>query len=92
MAVIRLYGADIEFFDQTWKPDDVVKIRQTSDNQRNIRNQQDRKEKSHEEDTGYSVRLRVGCRHVDESAGAGGNPKNTYRRSENITWRRCGVA
>jgi hypothetical protein len=27
MAVIRLYGADIEFFDQTWTPDDVVKIK-----------------------------------------------------------------
>jgi hypothetical protein len=27
MAVIRLYGADIAFFDQTWKPDDVVKIK-----------------------------------------------------------------
>jgi len=27
MAVIRLYGADIAFFDQTWKPDDVVKVR-----------------------------------------------------------------
>ncbi len=27
MAVIRLYGADIEFFDQTWKPDDVVKLK-----------------------------------------------------------------
>jgi hypothetical protein len=27
MAVIRLYGAEIEFFDQTWKPDDVVKLR-----------------------------------------------------------------
>ena len=26
IAVIRLYGADIEFFDQTWKPDDVVKF------------------------------------------------------------------
>jgi hypothetical protein len=26
MAVIRFYGADIEFFDQTWKPDDVVKV------------------------------------------------------------------
>jgi hypothetical protein len=26
MAVIRLYGADIEFFDQTWRPDDVVKL------------------------------------------------------------------
>ena len=27
MAVIRLYGADVEFFDQTWKPDDVEKIK-----------------------------------------------------------------
>jgi len=27
MAVIRLYGADIAFFDQTWKPDDVVKLK-----------------------------------------------------------------
>lgn len=27
MVVIRLYGADLDFFDQTWKPDDVVKIR-----------------------------------------------------------------
>ena len=27
MAVIRLYGADIAFFDQTWKPDDVVKVK-----------------------------------------------------------------
>jgi len=27
MAVIRLYGADIELFDQTWKPADVVKIK-----------------------------------------------------------------
>ena len=27
MAVIRLYGADIPFFDQTWKPDDVVKLK-----------------------------------------------------------------
>jgi hypothetical protein len=27
MAVIRLYGADIAFFDQTWKPDDVVKMK-----------------------------------------------------------------
>jgi len=27
MAVIRLYGADIEFFDQTWKPDDIVKVK-----------------------------------------------------------------
>ena len=27
LAVIRLYGADIAFFDQTWKPDDVVKVK-----------------------------------------------------------------
>ena len=27
MAAIRLYGADLAFFDQTWKPDDVVKIK-----------------------------------------------------------------
>jgi hypothetical protein len=26
MAVIRLYGAEIEFFDQSWKPDDIVKV------------------------------------------------------------------
>ena len=24
--ILRLYGSDIEFFDQTWKPDDVVKV------------------------------------------------------------------
>ncbi len=27
MTVIRLYGTGIEFFDQSWKPDDVVKIK-----------------------------------------------------------------
>jgi hypothetical protein len=27
LAAIRLYGTDIEFFDQTWKPDDVVKLK-----------------------------------------------------------------
>lgn len=26
LAALRLYGADIPFFDQTWKPDDVIKI------------------------------------------------------------------
>ncbi len=26
MVVIRLYGADLDFFDQIWKPDDVAKI------------------------------------------------------------------
>lgn len=27
MAIIRLYGADLAFFDQTWKPDDIVKLK-----------------------------------------------------------------
>jgi len=27
ITVIRLYGAGIDFFDQTWKPDDVVKLK-----------------------------------------------------------------
>jgi hypothetical protein len=27
ITVIRLYGAGIEFFDQNWKPDDVVKLK-----------------------------------------------------------------
>jgi hypothetical protein len=35
------------------------------------RNQQDQKDKSHEESIEYTVRLRVGCRHVDGGAGAG---------------------
>jgi hypothetical protein len=26
MAIMRLYGADIAFFDQTWKPDNIVKL------------------------------------------------------------------
>ena len=25
--ILRLYGSDIEFFDQTWKPDDLVKLK-----------------------------------------------------------------
>lgn len=25
--ILRLYGSDIEFFDQTWRPDDVVKLK-----------------------------------------------------------------
>jgi len=25
--MIRLYGSGIEFFDQTWKPDDFVKVK-----------------------------------------------------------------
>ena len=27
ICVIRLYGTGIEFFDQTWKPNDVVKLK-----------------------------------------------------------------
>ena len=27
LAALRLYGTGVEFFDQTWKPDDVVKVR-----------------------------------------------------------------
>ncbi len=27
LAVLRLYGARIEFYDQTWKPDDLVRVR-----------------------------------------------------------------
>jgi hypothetical protein len=26
LAAVRIYGTGIEFFDQTWKPDDVVKL------------------------------------------------------------------
>jgi hypothetical protein len=25
-VALRLYGSGVEFFDQTWKPDDVVKV------------------------------------------------------------------
>lgn len=27
IVALRLYGTGIEFFDQTWKPDDVVKVK-----------------------------------------------------------------
>ena len=27
LATVRLYGTGVEFFDQTWKPDDVVKVK-----------------------------------------------------------------
>lgn len=27
LAALRLYGTGVEFFDQTWKPDDVVKVK-----------------------------------------------------------------
>jgi len=26
-VTIRLYGSGTEFYDQTWKPDDVVKVK-----------------------------------------------------------------
>ncbi|KFG79640.1 putative signal peptide protein [Metarhizium anisopliae] len=26
LVAVRLYGPGVEFFDQTWKPDDLVKI------------------------------------------------------------------
>ena len=26
IVALRLYGTGVEFFDQTWKPDDVVKV------------------------------------------------------------------
>jgi hypothetical protein len=27
LVALRLYGTRVEFFDQTWKPDDVVKAK-----------------------------------------------------------------
>ncbi len=27
MAILRLYGAELPFYDQTWKPDDLVKVK-----------------------------------------------------------------
>jgi hypothetical protein len=27
LAAVRLYGTGVEFFDQSWKPDDVVKVK-----------------------------------------------------------------
>ena len=27
LVAFRLYGSGVEFYDQTWKPDDVVKVR-----------------------------------------------------------------
>lgn len=26
LVALRLYGTEVEFYDQTWKPDDIVKI------------------------------------------------------------------
>jgi hypothetical protein len=26
LVALRLYGTGVEFFDQTWKPDDVIKV------------------------------------------------------------------
>ena len=28
MVALRLYGSETAFFDQTWKPDDIVKVKQ----------------------------------------------------------------
>lgn len=30
LVALRLYGTEVEFFDQTWKPDDVVKVKSTA--------------------------------------------------------------
>jgi len=30
LAALRLYGTGVEFFDQTWKPDDVVQVQQAT--------------------------------------------------------------
>jgi hypothetical protein len=27
LVALRLYGTGVEFFDQTWKPDDVVRVK-----------------------------------------------------------------
>ncbi|MGO4622364.1 hypothetical protein AB4Z34_24840 [Ensifer sp. 2YAB10] len=27
IATVRLYGTGVEFYDQTWKPDDLVKVK-----------------------------------------------------------------
>ena len=27
LVALRLYGTGVEFFDQSWKPDDVVKVK-----------------------------------------------------------------
>jgi hypothetical protein len=27
LVALRLYGTGVEFYDQTWKPDDVVKVK-----------------------------------------------------------------
>jgi hypothetical protein len=27
LVALRLYGAEIDFYDQSWKPDDVAKVR-----------------------------------------------------------------
>jgi hypothetical protein len=27
LVALRLYGTGVEFYDQSWKPDDVVKVR-----------------------------------------------------------------
>jgi hypothetical protein len=27
LAAVRIYGSAVDFFDQTWKPDDIVKLK-----------------------------------------------------------------
>jgi hypothetical protein len=27
LVALRLYGTGVQFYDQTWKPDDVVKVK-----------------------------------------------------------------
>ena len=27
ITALRIYGSGVEFFDQTWKPDDIVKLK-----------------------------------------------------------------
>ena len=27
LVALRIYGTAVEFFDQTWKPDDIVRVR-----------------------------------------------------------------
>ena len=30
LVALRLYGTGVEFYDQTWKPDDVVSVKQVA--------------------------------------------------------------
>ena len=35
LAALRIYGSGIEFFDQTWIPDDIIKIKKQAGLQAN---------------------------------------------------------